>query len=207
MITSTITRRAAVLLQDVAHTRWPLDELLAYLTDAVRTLCVYKPDACSKLTTHTLVAGTKQTLPPDGVTLVDVVRNSTSGRTVRRVDRSVLDAANTNWHNATPAVDVTHYVFDPQNQTTFWVDPPNTGAGALELVYAAVPSELSDGDSIAVSDVWVPALLDYVLYRCYSKDAEYAGNAQAAIAYYNAFAGQVAAKTAGELGTDVNGNK
>lgn len=40
---------------------------------------------------------------------------------------------------------------------------------------------------ITLDDIYANALLDYILYRAYSKDADYAGNAQRAIAAYEAF--------------------
>ena len=52
----------------------------------------------------------------------------------------------------------------------------------------------------------VPAIVNYALYRCYSKDAEYAANAQLAAAYYQAFNAQMVGRTNAEMGSDVNRN-
>ena len=38
-----------------------------------------------------------------------------------------------------------------------------------------------------VDDVYANALIDYVLYRAYMKDAEFAGNQQRASGHYNLF--------------------
>ena len=207
LTTTQITQRVSVLLQDVAHVRWPIAEQLSYLTDGVRELCVLKPDACAKTATLSLVAGTRQTLPDDGVSLIDVIRNTVGDkRAPRRAYRELLDAYDPLWHASTPAQVVQHYTFDAQNQRVLHVYPPNTGTGALEIVYAAAPAELAEGDSLGVSDVWVPTLVNYVLYRCYSKDAEYAGNATLAAAYYTAFSNQLAGKTGAETAVDPNRN-
>ena len=41
--------------------------------------------------------------------------------------------------------------------------------------------------SIGVPDIYTNALQDYILYRAYTKDTEYAGNAARAQAHYQAF--------------------
>ena len=42
--------------------------------------------------------------------------------------------------------------------------------------------------NVSVPDIYGNALQDYILYRAYTKDSEYAGNAQRAVAHYTAFA-------------------
>lgn len=207
LTTTPILTRVSTLLQDVTNIRWTKAELLTYLSDGQRELCVYKPDACVKTASMALVAGTRQTLPADGVAFVDVIRNTTgSQRAPRSVSREILDAQIPNWHSSTPAAEVLHYTFDPQNQKVIYTYPPNTGTGSLEVAYAASPVELTEGATLGVDDIWLPTLVNYVMYRCYSKDAEYAANAQLAVAYYQAFTTQVGAKTASEVAVDVNRN-
>ena len=208
-----VVTRVGQLLQDTTHIRWPLAEKLQYITDAAREVCFYKPDACVKTAVASLVAGTKQVLPADGTTLVDIVRNmgvggATPGSAPRAVTREILDAQMPNWHASTPGAEVKHYTFDPQNQKVFYVYPPqpSSGTGSLELVYAAEPSEAAEGGSLGLDSTWVPAVVNYTLYRCYSKDAEYAANAQLAVAYYQAFNAQMTARTAAEQASDVNRN-
>ena len=207
LTTTPVLSRVSTLLQDTTNIRWTKAELLNYLSDAQREVCFLKPDAHAKTATLTLTADTKQAIPADGVTLIDVVRNMTgTKRAPRAVTREILDAQIPGWHSSTPAAEVQHFTFDPQNQKIFYVYPPNTGTGSLEIVYAASPVELTDGATLAIDDVWMPALVNYVMYRCYSKDAEYAANAQLAAAYYQAFTGQMGAKTAAETALDVARN-
>lgn len=208
-----VVTRVGQLLQDTTHIRWPLAEKLQYITDAAREVCFYKPDACVKTAVANLVAGTKQVLPVDGTTLVDIVRNmgvggATPGSAPRAVTREILDAQMPNWHASTASSEVKHYTFDPQNQKVFYVYPPqpSSGMGSLELVYAAEPTEAVEGGSLGLDSTWVPAVVNYALYRCYSKDAEYAANAQLAVAYYQAFNAQMTARTAVEQAADVNRN-
>jgi hypothetical protein len=46
---------------------------------------------------------------------------------------------------------------------------------------------VNTGASIALNDIYANVILDYVLYRAYSKDSDYAGNAQRAANHYTAF--------------------
>lgn len=213
LTTTAVTDRVGILLQDTTAIRWPVAERLQYASDAIREICAFKPDAAVKTAVASLVAGTKQSLPADGVMLVDVTRNmgvggATPGRAPRLVTREILDAQLPNWHNGTPAAEVIHYTFDAQNQKSYYVYPPQpaAGQGSLELVYAAVPTELAEGAALPLDDTWLPAIVNYVLYRCYSKDAEYAANANLAVAYYQAFNAQMVGRTNAEAAADVNRN-
>lgn len=202
------------LLLDADDVRWPLEEKLRYIADGVREVAFFKPDACAKTAVVQLVAGVRQTLPDDASSLLDVVRNmgtnrSTPGLAPRSVDRSALDAHVPGWHKSPPSQEVRHFMFDPQDQKVFlvWPPQPDTNPGSLELVYAAVPAAASVGASLPLDSVWLPALLNYVMYRCWSKDAEHAANAQLAVAYYQAFGAALQGRTAAEGATDVNLNR
>lgn len=208
-----VVLRVGQLLQDTTHIRWPLTEKLQYITDAVREVCFYKPDACVKTSVTNLVAGTKQAIPAEGTTLIDIVRNmgvggATPGAAPRAVTRDILDAQMPGWHASTPAAEVKHYVFDPQNQRVFYVYPPqpSTGQGSLELVYSAEPANATENGTLDLDGTWLPAIVNYALYRCYSKDAEYAANANLAAAYYQAFNAQMVGRTNAEMASDVNRN-
>ena len=205
--------RVGQLLQDTTHIRWPLAEKLQYITDAVREVCFYKPDACVKTAVANLVAGTKQAIPAEGTTLIDIVRNmgvggATPGSAPRAVTREILDAQMPMWHAATASAEVKHFVFDPQNQKVFYVYPPQPAVnpGSLELVYSAEPANATENGTLDLDGTWLPAIVNYALYRCYSKDAEYAANANLAAAYYQAFNAQMVGRTNAEAATDVNRN-
>ena len=208
-----VVLRVGQLLQDTTHIRWPLTEKLQYITDAVREVCFFKPDACVKTSVVNLVAGTKQAIPAEGTTLIDIPRNmgvdgATPGAAPRAVTRDILDAQMPGWHASTPAAEVKHYVFDPQNQRVFYVYPPQpaTGQGSLELVYSAEPANATENGTLDLDGTWLPAIVNYALYRCYSKDAEYSANANLAAAYYQAFNAQMVGRTNAEQAADINRN-
>ena len=188
-------------LQDTTAVRWTEAELLRYINDAQREIVNFKPEATAKHVNNSLATGTEQAVP--GLTLIKVVRNmssnqdgATGGRAVRLVDSDTLNSIEPDWHNPTVTGDaahgsvIKHYVFDPDDPKKFYVYPGvKSGLNAyIEIVYSDVPTDLSATSStIAIDDIYGNALIDYVLYRCYLKDAEFAGNAQRANTHYQLF--------------------
>jgi len=196
-----LIHRAATTLQDIDSVRWPIDELARYFNDAQREVVLYRPDAAITTITHTCVAGTRQTLPASAAKLLDVTRNlaATSAKgAVRLVSREILDAQLPGWHAATPVVDVKHYMYDARDTQVFYVYPPATVLAQLELMYAAFPADIAEPTpgltytsvtgNLGLPDIYGNVVVDYILYRAYTKDSEYAGNAQRAAAYYSSFA-------------------
>ena len=196
-----IIRRCIETLQDNTSVRWPVNELVRYLNDGQREVVLHRPDAMVTSATVTCVPGTKQTLPANGAKLIEVVRNARAAgtkRAVRMVNREILDAQTPGWHAIAGADDVLHFMYDPRDPRVFYVYPPATAATQLDIVYAAYPADIAepaDGalftavtGNISLPDIYGNALQDYILYRAYSKDSEYAGNAQRAQAHYAAFA-------------------
>jgi hypothetical protein len=193
-----IVRRCVETLQDPTSVRWPINELVRYLNDGQREVVLYRPDSMVTSATRSLITGTRQTLP-NGSKLIEVVRNSGgTRRAVRMVNREILDAQTPNWHSLTGTTDILHYMYDPRDPTVFYVYPPATTGASVEIVYAAYPNDINEpadgalytavSGNIALPDIYGNVIQDYILYRAYSKDSEYAGNAQRAQAHYAAFA-------------------
>jgi hypothetical protein len=186
-----ILSRAARLIVDETGTRWSQQELLDYLNDCRREMCLARPDLYSAPTTVQLVSGSRQTLPTDGTRLVDVVRNSASGRAIRPTDREILDAENPTWHSATPSSTVAAYVYDERFPRTFYVYPPAVAGTEVEMIYAQTPANIPI-ESInsllpAIEGPYVGAMVDYVCYRAYTKDAEVSGNGERALLHYRQY--------------------
>ena len=210
---STLTK-VQTILQDTTGIRWPIDdELLGWLNDGQREVVLNKPEASVKNESVTLTTGsTKQTIPAAGIMLVDVVRNmgaagSTPGKAVRLVTRDVLDAQRPDWHSdANTGNYIQHFMYDPRDPKTFYVYPKAPATALyLELVYSAAPTDCATtASTIGVDDIFANALLDYVLYRAYSKDAEYAANGQLALAHYTAFANAFGIKPQNEQSRNPN---
>lgn len=195
-----LIQRVVGILQDNTSIRWPADELVRYLNDGQREVILHRPDACTKTEAMNCVAGSRQTLPSGGSKLMDVMRNSSSSskRAVRLVNREVLDAQMPGWHDMSTSDEVLHYMFDPRDPTAFYVYPPATANAKLEVLYSKYPEDVAEpttGDTyedvtgnIDLPDIYGNVLQDYILYRSYTKDSEYAGNAERAQMHYAAFA-------------------
>jgi hypothetical protein len=192
-----IIERAKLQLADPSLTRWSQAELINYINDGQREVVLYKPDASSANTNVTLVAGSKQAMPSDSIRLVSVVRNTaaTSKRAVRPVPRETLDRFKPNWHDEKQSVEVQHFVFDENDQNVFYVYPPNDGNGQVEVMYTQSPTEVSSTtDTLGVANAYANAVLDYVLYRAFAKDADIPSSATRANGYYQGFMNAISGK-------------
>jgi hypothetical protein len=195
-----VIRRVVDTLQDPTSVRWAVSELVRYLNDGQREVALHRPDALVTNATLTCVAGSKQSLPNNGSKLIDVVRNAaatSTKRAVRMVNREILDAQVPNWHNLTGSIEALHFMYDPRDPRVFYLYPPALTTTQLDIVYAAYPTDITEpadgttytavSGNITLPDIFANAIADYVLYRAYSKDSEYAGNAQRAQNHYAAF--------------------
>lgn len=188
--------RVSRSLNDETYTRWTQAELLEYLSDAQRAAVLVRPEVNPVTATLQLAAGTKQDIPDEGFVLIDVVRNlgtdgSIPGRAITPVDRAALDQTNPNWHAGPPDATVINFVYDIRNRRTFYVSPPqpDTGRNRVEIVHARSPEEITaTSDDLGVDDIYIPALVAYVLHRAYIKDISVEGQgAQRSGAYYEMF--------------------
>ena len=68
-------------------------------------------------------------------------------------------------------------------------------------MYSSAPSDISisnfdtDTTTISLDDVYANCILDYMLYRAYQKDSEYAGNAERSLMHYQSFSNALGVKT------------
>lgn len=196
-----IEKRMRLVVNDADKVRWTEDELALWINDACRFVVMLRPDAVSRNAEYTCVAGTKQSiagLSPKGLRLLDVMRNSPNGRSVRLVDREVLDTQNPNWHAATGSATITNYVFDNRDPTTFYTWPPATTDAKLELLYAPEPVEITaaqlDALELSVPGIYMDPLLNYTLSRAYGKDATFSRNLALAAGYRQAAGEALGAK-------------
>ena len=203
--------QAVDVLQDQTSIRWPVPELVRWLNAGQREIMLHRPDAFNKTATMACAPGTKQALPADGVKLIEVQRNASGNRrAVRLCNREILDAQVPNWHSVTGSAEILHFMFDEREPRAFWVYPPAASGASLEINYSATPTDIAEPaagsqvaavvGNISVDDVYANALLDYVLFRAYLKDSEYAGNAERAVAHYTAFATALGIELKGTIG-------
>jgi hypothetical protein len=198
-----VISKAQTLLQDATGVRWPVLELQGWLNDSYRDTVNLRPDCNTQTGTFTCAAGPRQSITTQfaqALRLIEVVRNlaaTSDKRAVRLVARSSLDGQRRDWYNATQSATVEYYMYDPRLPKEFLVYPPATALAQLEVVYSSVPAAhaLTEAqlinpattEVIRIDDSFANALLDYIMYRAFSKDAEVQGNAQRAVAHFQAF--------------------
>jgi len=187
-----LINKVAVTLLDPTFVRWTQQELLSYLNDAQRQIVMFRPDANTVNATHTCTASAKQTLPDAALRLVNVIRNK-DGRAITKVDRAILDVQLPTWFETAITADgVKHFVHDPADPKVFYVFPKPTTNNEVEIVYStstadiAITNFTSDTQAIKLDDIYANAIMDYMIYRAYQKDSEYANLSRAA-AYYQSF--------------------
>jgi|TARA_B100001939_G_C16871960_1_gene586841 hypothetical protein len=194
--------RAEEILQDVTNTRWSQQTLLDYLNDAQREIVLYRPDANPVNASFTLAAdSSKQTLPAAALRLMKVYKNlSPNKSSIAAIDRAVLDDKVEDWYEATGTA-VEYYVYDGLDPKIFYVYPHTTASNAtVELVYSSLPSEITISnfstatDVIGLDDIYANAILDYMLYRAYLKDTEFAGDMQKAGSFLATFQNSLGVK-------------
>lgn len=196
MLASDIITRASRILFDNTKVRWPENELLDYISDAQRAIVQLRPDANAKNAVVALVAGSRQSIPTGGIRLLRVVRNmgsagTTPGRAIREVSRLALDSERPDWHYTNPSSTVEHYTFDNMDPMRFYVHPSVAASPGtrVELIYSAVPAAVTAANqTLELADQYINPVLDWTLYRAYSKDATYAGNMNRASHHLQSFA-------------------
>ena len=203
---SDILSRANIILQD-QDLRWSKDEKISWVNDAHKAIILLRPDAGMRTADFTCVANTKQDLTASNgladlnsftpVRLREVVRNkpaSGTGRAIRHEQKRVLDDQLPEWHSAASSTACQFYTHDPANPTVFYLYPAPAAGHKVEVSYSATPTAvLGESSLITLEDIWVPVILDYVLYRAYTKDAEYTANLERAAAHYKTFSDAVMA--------------
>jgi hypothetical protein len=176
-----VVLKAQRLLNDIHHVNWELDELVDWLNAGQRQIVVVRPDASSTLLNIDLSPGVSQAIPENAIRLLDVLRN-VDGRAITYIKRGDLDNWDADWVNATPDADVVHWMYDDRSPDVFRVYPPQPDSpGSIEALCSITPEPCTldkvNGESIdsaiSINDIFEGPLIDYIVYRSYSKDATY----------------------------------
>jgi hypothetical protein len=200
MLASAVLQRVRDTLQDPTGARWPDPELLRYLSDGQSEVVIHKPDAKSATEVMELAPGTRQQIPAGSLRLLDVIRNmgedgETPGDAITLAGRGVLDSRRRGWHADQPGRQVDHYVMDLRAPETFYVYPAAPGFH-IEVLLAKTPADVTSvSQLISLDRIYVGALVNYVLFRAYAKDADFAANLERAALHAQAFAAALGAKT------------
>lgn len=191
-----IVLRIQEALQDFSGTRWPASELVRHINEGQRFIVTRRPDLKATQVTFNCAAGARQTIPDTAMLLMDVGENATGRKAaITKVDRKLLDATVPNWLSLPAAGVVEHYTHDLAESRDFMVYPPARAGLQITLNVAEFPTDVPEptapgrlfttvGGNTDLPADWESALINYGLFRAYSKDAEAGGNAALAATYF-----------------------
>lgn len=204
VVASVIISRAQKILLDTSGVRWDSAELLGWINDAQREISLYKPSESIRRDVLAMAQGTYQRVAADSTRILSVVSNLRSvsprvaGRSVTMVALDVMNIMHPRWQEEgyfPYASEAKHVSPDPADEGAFYVFPGNDGTGKLEVVVAVPPALLTaDTQSLVVRDVYANAVLDYVLYRAFSKDSESPNTSERAGGHYAMFSAAIGIK-------------
>lgn len=213
-----IIDRARPILQDDAGVRWQDSDLLNSVADAQQLIAKHLPESVSITTNLALDAGkTKQSIGANYVRLLRITRNmgeggANPGAAISPTTREALDAVRMNW-NTEQGREVQHFIYDPLTEPkTFYVYPAPRKTLFVEAVLeAVVPTAIASSTTLKVADSWINEVLDWVLYRAFSTDADHGGNLQRALSHGRAFADAIGmefqTRPAGNINQEVRPNR
>lgn len=223
MRTRDIMLEVRTLLQDNTSVRWPLTELLVWINAGMRDIVLNKPTAHTETIVLSLDAGSRQRIPGDAIQLIRIVRNVRGaglvqgGSAITPVSREIMDSQVPDWSNAwahAPQKEVLHVITDPEDQQTYYVWPPNDGSGHVEAIVSTYPATAPAGNPadklqgypapLDLKNIYWNALVNYVCFRCYSKDAQFADNAQRAANYRALYLSDLGVKATSEANANPN---
>lgn len=195
-----IISRAQTALFDPSGVRWPAAELVGHLNDAQRALVTARPDLKSTLQPLALAAGWRQQVPAQALVLMGIPSNSTGKRKrITKTSQELLEAVAPEWRSVAQSAEITHFMFDPLTEPrVFLVYPPASASAQVDILYATYPVDVptpsgptaaSVTGDIDLRDEWAEPLFNYVMFKAYSKDAEFGGNANLAASYMQLFSG------------------
>lgn len=169
--------------------------------------------------------GSTPSAPILGTQLLEIIRNmgangSTAGKSVRLIPREVLDSQKPTWHSVS-GTEVAQYTYNPATPRYFYVSPgvPASPAQWVEIAYLAQPipipntgtpgAELylfagANNTMLSIADEYIDDLVNYVVARAYMKNADFAGNGQAAGNFTSLFVNSLNAKVTALTGSNPN---
>lgn len=203
-----IIDRVTLMYHDKDYIRLTKRQYLQLLDDALLQLVLTRPDSHEKREIIQLAVGTKQTLPDNAITLLDVYINKdyiaeideyVDGKAVYQVSRKDLDYFKGTWHKAAlPYSDIDEFAYDMRTPKTFLVNPPVHPLSDVfvEIGYSC-PCEsfammLEDEDTIfeltiPIAEEYRNAIVNYMLYLCYNVNATSENDQSTAQRYFQTF--------------------
>ncbi|KDC15270.1 DUF6682 family protein [Bordetella bronchiseptica] len=177
MKVSEVIDRARIILQDAEADYWDEDELPKWLSDGRLEAYRLRPDLFEVSEDFACAEGARQLLPGGARVLFDVPRNVSAARqrAITVADAGALGRVRPNWRSQAKAQEIRHFLYDERSPGQFDVYPPARAGVVVELSYAKVPAAVTAASAdldLVEEGAYAPALVDYILYRAFLKEAD-----------------------------------
>ena len=182
---------------DEANDDFTQAELIGLYNLALRFIVSLVPRAYTITTSELLAPGTLQSIPATGLALSNLVRNmgsdpgETPGEAITEADIDAMNKLVPSWSTETAVEEVDNFMRIAGMDASFFVSPPSDGTGYVQMVYFAMPPTTTydedgdwENDKIPISDEFIPALPDAMLYNAYDDDTDTPGNLPRSQMYY-----------------------
>ena len=207
MLVSDLLVSAKAILNDADAVTYTERELLEAVNLACNAVSIHRPDASSTVGEVQVGYGIQNKLPQGGLRVLDVLGES-FGNVVRVVNMADLDAANPYWRTQKKQKHVKEVMIDERAPGVFWVNPPNTGEGMLEMIYSKVPDTVNEVSCpLPVTDKYAPVVLEWLLYLMFSRDSERSPNQTRAQSHKRTFFDLLGIKTQVDLALSPNAQR
>ncbi|UKA11712.1 DUF6682 family protein [Photobacterium damselae] len=169
-------------LVDPRNARWYRDELTQYLSEAIGVIAAKQPGLVAK-TIDLSVTSSPINLPSDGYTLLAV--HSINGIAAQYVFAEKLDQMYPSWQTdkGTP-VCWTKREYDLKR---FWIYPQPTESVVVSILYVPEIKILDEEFEVLLPNIYEGALVDFMMYRAYSRDGENVSEANKSQQHFQSF--------------------
>ncbi|MDW6094055.1 DUF6682 family protein [Vibrio rhizosphaerae] len=182
---SKLIERAGSALVDSSFTLWSKGFHLDSLNDAIAALTMAVPKSSSKTADIEISAGQwKVSLPEDGYSLLAV--NHCDGYGMEQIDLIRLTHLYPDWRKQSDTRPA-NWMFNPDDNQTFFIFPASESPVSIEIEYSRYLSVASEEDDIDIHEIYSSPLLDYMMYRAYSRDGQAEAQQAKAVAHFQAF--------------------
>lgn len=167
-------------LDETATYRVSDAKLVTYANGALREMCLLRPDLFSASGDITCTQSKMiQSAPAASVKLLNVygIKN---GAVIAEIDWQTLNLRYPNkWKSAASGAAL-YWIRHETNPNKFYCFPPAPASQTLDGEWAAAPTALTaTSDAIPVSDIYIPAIRDYMIFRIESREDEYVNSGRA----------------------------
>ncbi|MEZ8965493.1 DUF6682 family protein [Vibrio breoganii] len=182
MTVQDILDRLKVALVDESHTLWTEAELLGYINDALSALVIARPDLGFK--THSYNSASKSIEKPTDYYRFETVQ-SAGGIAIQFVDIHKLNQLEPTWRTAT-GMPYCWTRYDDHVDEVFLVPAPSEAID-IEIIYSAHLAVSIITDVLPVPAIYEGLILDFVLYRAFSKTGQGGSDMNKALSHQNSF--------------------